>query len=101
LRSVDHDGAEEVSEVVAIAFVPKNIPHLYPNPGSGTVSYRLPESVRTPCRIELRDLSGRLVRSISVTSGTGTLDLGALAPGTYSVALPSLGADRAARFIVE
>ena len=101
LRSVDHNGAEEVSEVVAIAFVPKNIPHLYPNPGSGTVSYRLPESVRTPCRIELRDLSGRLVRSIAVTSGTGTLDLGALAPGTYSVALPSLGADRAARFIVE
>jgi hypothetical protein len=101
LRNVDLDGAEEVSEVVAIEFIPKNIPQLFPNPGSGTVNYRLPEGVRTPSRLELRDLSGRLVRSIVVTSLTGTLDLSGLAPGTYSVALPASGEGRAARFVVD
>jgi hypothetical protein len=101
LRNVDLDGAEELSEVVAIEFIPRNIPQLFPNPGSGTVSFRLPEGVRTPSRLELRDLSGRLVRSMTLTAMTGTLDLGGLAAGTYSVVLPALGEGRAARFIVE
>jgi len=100
LRNVDLDGAEEVSEVVAIEFIPENIPQLFPNPGSGIIGYRLPEGVRTPSRIELRDLSGRLVRSLTATAITGTLDLGGLAPGTYSVVVPALGAGRAARYVV-
>ncbi len=101
LRNVDLDGAEVVSEVVAIEFTPRNIPQLFPNPGSGTVSYRLPEGVRTPCRIELRDLSGRLVLSLMATAISGTMELGGLAPGTYSVVLPALGDGRAARFVVD
>ena len=98
---MDLDAAEEVSGTVAIEFIPKNIPQLFPNPGSGTVSFRLPDGVRTPAQLELRDLSGRVVRSLTVTAITGTLDLGGLARGTYSVVLPALGEGRGARYVVE
>lgn len=101
LRSVDIDGAEEVSAMINVEFSPRNILYLFPNPGSGTISYRLPEGVKPPARIDVFDLSGRMVKSMVATSETGTMDIADLKAGSYSVLLPTLGAGRAIRLVVE
>ena len=62
----DRDAGEQVS--------------IYPNPTTGTL---LLEGLTERQTIHVMDLLGQVVLSANVGSGTGRVDLGHLAPGTY------------------
>ncbi|MCB0768724.1 MAG: T9SS type A sorting domain-containing protein, partial [Flavobacteriales bacterium] len=53
---------------------------IYPNPTTGTL---LLEGLTERQTIHVMDLLGQVVLSANVGSGTGRVDLGHLAPGTY------------------
>lgn len=99
LRQVDLDGTEEISEVIALESSPEDLLRLFPNPGSGSIQYRLPEHSRLPVQLEVRDLSNRIAKLLVVGSPAGTLDLSGLVAGSYAVVIP--GSGRATQLVIE
>ena len=57
-----------------------------PNPGRGFYTLTLPES-NTPQRLDVRDMSGRILRTETVTLSTYALDLSNLPTGIYLVSI--------------
>jgi len=81
LRQVDHDGAFEYSEIVAIVSGSKNeVVRVFPNPVGDVLNYRVAdlESVQ---RIQLFDGHGKLLRETRVIDGQ--LSLNGLPKGVY------------------
>jgi hypothetical protein len=77
---IDEVSVKQVSGCVNVGIneLGKNTAFVYPNPGTGL--YRL-EGVPANSKLELRDIHGRLIRSITVT--TNELDVRDLAEGIY------------------
>jgi hypothetical protein len=89
--------ATSVEEVVAHA-----APSVHPNPGMDRVTVRFPESIGAVERMDVVDLSGRVVfRDRPAMIVSSTIDVSAWAPGTYLITLTSAkGRSGTARFVV-
>ncbi len=57
---------------------------LFPNPASGTVTLRIAE-LEGSARIQIADLSGRIVQQMEIQQAETQLELAAMAPGLYVV----------------
>lgn len=99
LRTTDIDGGSELSDVIAV-----NNDHagglvVYPNPGHGSAHVALPEGLPLPVLLIVRDLAGRVVRSLSLQRTGDPVPIEGLAGGSYL--LEALGTSATARFVVE
>lgn len=98
LRQVDQDGKASFSPVVLVGSASELA--LFPNPTSGTLSIRLPQSLSsgTP-RIRIADLTGRVMQE-QVLAESGEVDLSRLQAGTYIV-LVGEGSQQMTRKVVK
>ena len=69
---------------------------IYPNPGRGQYTIKLNECIDTQCELQLFDVSGSLVESISTTCTDGTIpfEITAITSGVYIVVLHQNGTSR-------
>lgn len=70
---------------VGIAEVAGDRMHLYPNPSNGTFQLELPKGVNGTTRVEVTDLTGRLVAQETVQGSSTGLHLEHLPNGLYTV----------------
>lgn len=98
LRNVDLDGTDGLSEIISIRYISENTLHLYPNPSKDVINYQLSYNVNKPILLEMRDVSGRIVKSLSITNSTGLIDISSISPGIYNISIPG---SKENRFIVE
>lgn len=83
---------------VGIAENAVNAPFLYPNPAADELYIRIPQG-NTASRIEIRDMSGRLVKEQSLQSSSAVA-LGEIAPGPYLVYLVMEGKTAVNRLVI-
>ncbi|MEM8765260.1 MAG: T9SS type A sorting domain-containing protein, partial [Bacteroidota bacterium] len=74
---------------------------LYPNPTTGTFTLDMPRQEDGPKEVEIYDMNGRLVRSLSVSSSTSTLETAGLQKGIYVVKLKAKGRKVSKKLVVE
>jgi hypothetical protein len=88
LKMVDVDGTFRYSEVLAIAFDKDDKLTVFPNPAQQVINVQL-QAPQGPVLLELRDAAGRLVRTMHLQSGGGTLStaivVASLARGLYYI----------------
>ncbi|GAB2947000.1 hypothetical protein GCM10027048_10020 [Hymenobacter coalescens] len=74
LRQVDTDGTNTTSDAVAVqraaAAAAAPVATVYPNPNDGRFTVKLKQAATPDTRLELLDLSGRLVRQHQLVPGT-------------------------------
>ncbi len=89
LRITDLDGSFAYSRIEAVSFDKDNkglAVHIYPNPAnSGKVTIELPGAGREPAYIQVFDLLGKEIHS--VTTAATELDVSRFSPGVYLVRL--------------
>lgn len=73
---------------------------LYPNPSSNNINIQLPTGV-SKAEVNLFDISGRLVKSATVTSSSQLVDVKDLSSGVYVLKIQSEGKVGAKQFIKE
>jgi hypothetical protein len=83
LRNVDLDGTDGLSETISIQYISENTLHLYPNPGRDMINYQLSYNVNEPILLEIRDVSGRIVKSLLITTSRGVIDISSISPGIH------------------
>jgi hypothetical protein len=83
LRSVDFDGTEEFSRVVAVRYLSSNAVQLFPNPASHEVNIQLNFIPAEQTIHVLTDLYGRTIRQFITRSQRETLTLPGILPGVY------------------
>ena len=66
---------------------------IYPNPTSGLLTVSMPVNVLVPCKLEIVDLSGRIVLGFTMTQQTQSFDISELPSGLYSYKLSSTNGD--------
>lgn len=98
LRNIDLNGSNSLSEIIDVQYISKNTIHLYPNPSRDLVNYQLPNNVNNPILLEMRDVSGRIVKSLMLTTSIGVIDISSISPGIYNISIPG---SKENRFIVE
>ncbi|MBD2767743.1 T9SS type A sorting domain-containing protein [Hymenobacter sp. BT664] len=81
------------ARATAVGFV------VFPNPGAGLLTLRLPATLAPGATLQVYDLTGRLVRQQAVPA-SHQLDLRALPAGTYTLLLCAPGQSPLARRIV-
>jgi len=101
LRQVDHDGAFEYSEVIAVnakSTIDNKQLHLFPNPVEDVLNYQVAdlESVQ---RVQLFDVNGKLLRETTVIDGQ--LSLNALPKGVYLFVLETASGQLQQRVVKE
>ncbi|MCW5900382.1 MAG: hypothetical protein KIT10_14035 [Flavobacteriales bacterium] len=102
LRIVDHDGSMKLTDIVAIDRIGGGGVVVWPNPAlDGTVYAALPQHLPLPADLLVRDLAGRLVRTLRVTSHAGPVAIEGLASGSYLLEAPALGPGSSRIFMVE
>ena len=74
---------------------------LYPNPTAGTARLELPAAWVGAARVQVLDLTGRLVRAVSFEGRAYALETSGLAPGTYFVRVQAGAAVAVQRLVVE
>ncbi|QQR87802.1 MAG: hypothetical protein IPJ76_06145 [Flavobacteriales bacterium] len=99
LRAVENDASESLSHAVTVHHDPGSRMGLHPNPSSGRVFVSLPDHVRVPCQLVLRDVSGRAVASALADGHVTGLDLARVQGGTYLI--EATGTGLSATLIVE
>ena len=87
LRQVDRDGAEEMTNIVAVYFTKRSMA-VFPNPAHGTqLTVQLPDENTAIQRAVLFDLSGKQIQSLSTDNFGGVSNTLTFAdqpmPGTY------------------
>ena len=87
LRQVDRDGAEEMTNIVAVYFTERSMA-VFPNPAHGTqLTVQLPDENTAIQRAVLFDLSGKQIQSLSTDNFGGVSNTLTFAdqpmPGTY------------------
>lgn len=74
-------------------------PEIFPNPARGMLNLRLPMDSR---RIQLSDLSGRLLRTLTASPGLSRLDISTFPPGIYVITVVAADGRRSnLRFVKE
>jgi hypothetical protein len=61
--------------------------NIYPNPAHGDVNVSLGEGIQLPCKMQLTDLTGRILQQQTITDRTTTMKTEGLAAGMYIVHL--------------
>jgi V8-like Glu-specific endopeptidase len=77
-------GMGEQSDVVLL--------EVFPNPAQGAFTVRLPEALRVADRVEVRDVTGRLVHAQRISGLSVQIDAGPWSPGGYMVSVMQDGA---------
>lgn len=76
IKQIDYNGDFDYSETIALEYIPEiEVISVYPNPFSSTLNVQLISSTKYTALVELRDPSGRLVRSSQIAIGTGMREL--------------------------
>jgi len=101
LQSVDIDGSTTLSDIIEIDHLAFGKPVVYPNPASDLVNVKLPSDLLLPTSLLIRDVSGRIVRTIDLVEKNGQLQVKGLTSGAYLLELPALGAAFTTSFMVE
>lgn len=70
----------EMSKALSVASFPIAELNIYPNPSSDIITISASEQIE---EVELKDVAGRSLRSISLNSKSATLELQSLAKGSY------------------
>ncbi|UOQ64900.1 T9SS type A sorting domain-containing protein [Hymenobacter volaticus] len=85
LKQIDNDGKFVYSPVVTVKSQNVTEVTAYPNPTSGKLTISLPqEQVSAAVNIRITDLSGRIVKTLSLPA-TNEVDLSELKAGTYLI----------------
>ena len=66
---------------------------IYPNPSPGSISVIIPDGIQLPCRLELFDLSGRLMTGFQQLQVYQNFDISGLPPGIYGYRIRSANGD--------
>ncbi|MEL6592455.1 MAG: T9SS type A sorting domain-containing protein [Bacteroidota bacterium] len=98
LKQVDFDGSFQYSNIVELQLAATvNAVSAFPNPTDGALFIQFRKAITAPIKIELYDLSGRLVRSYHFDESRPQkrfeLDLGDLPEGMYPCRIVAPGAD--------
>ena len=100
LRTTDLDGAEELSDVIAVDNDESDDSMvIYPNPSQAGAQVLLTEDMLYPATLVVRDLAGRLVRTIEAEHPGQAIRIEGLVPGSY--VLQAQGTGGGVRFVVE
>lgn len=84
LQMVDVNGRTSYSKVVTATMKPEGFAiAVYPNPAKDKITVRVFGESGNGAQAVLTDLSGKLIRSISVTAGQVDMDLTGLSSGVY------------------
>jgi hypothetical protein len=83
LRSVDFDGKEEFSRVIAVRYLSSHAVQLFPNPAGNEVNIQLNFVPAEQTTHVLTDLYGRTVTQFNTRSQRETLALPGVLPGVY------------------
>jgi hypothetical protein len=75
----------------AVSPVEFTVGSLYPNPARDSFSLRVQGTTGAPATISLYDILGRLVSVYEASDGTNTINIGALSPGLYLIAVEASG----------
>ncbi|RAK64713.1 hypothetical protein DLM85_18710 [Hymenobacter edaphi] len=105
LRQVDFDGATSVSDAVAVTRPGDGKAvaiSVYPNPNNGYFTLKLPQPAPADARLELLDLSGRVLRRLVLLPGVQQQQLAApgLAHGVYQLRLTTPAGRSVAKVVV-
>ncbi len=86
LRSIDHDGTEQVYNIVSIRSTPSE-PRLFPNPTTGRINISIPQNRRGTYTVEIRELTGKLMYKSKVNNSLSIELKTILQPGMYIAVL--------------
>jgi hypothetical protein len=100
LKMIDIDGKYTYSEVRTLTFDANGLTIVvYPNPVKDGIVYI---NTSAPCnRIELRDITGRVIKIINVQGAQHTVSLSGLTPGTYFISVMTLNGKKVQKVVVE
>ena len=70
-------------EVVGVAALPVSTFEVYPNPTNGMLNIVLETQITVGGRAVIRDVTGRVVRSLAVLDRQTSVDVSDLTPGLY------------------
>ncbi len=101
LRTVDIDGSMSLSHTISIERSVNGTISVWPNPASGLMNVSLPANVQLPAEVLIRDLQGRLVRTLRHISHDTPMTIAGLAAGSYLLEVPALGAGSSKIIMVE
>tara|TARA_R110002096_G_scaffold434692_1_gene657470 strand:+ start:106044 stop:108227 length:2184 start_codon:yes stop_codon:yes gene_type:complete len=66
---------------------PSSLIQIYPNPSEGIIKISIPTNL--PCKLEIMDLNGKLIRESILNKGQAELKLEGQSPGVYIIQLTS------------
>jgi dUTPase len=58
------------------------------------MAYNISSELQIPTNLEIRDLSGRIIKTISIISSSGIIDLEYLNPSVYFIVLNNINSIR-------
>jgi hypothetical protein len=98
---IDHVSLTEAPAGVLGTALPVPMPAVYPNPASGFATIELAPPFGREAVISLTDLTGRLIRTMTVQHATSArIGLGDIAPGVYIIKVSNAKAVASARIVV-
>lgn len=100
LRSVDRDGSTSLSELLSLQITLDMRPLIYPNPAHELVHISVPDGLWEETTMVVRDVSGRVVRTLVLEGRVTRLTLAGFRPGAYILEMPSLGPAASSTFKV-
>ncbi|HRH38664.1 MAG TPA: T9SS type A sorting domain-containing protein, partial [Flavobacteriales bacterium] len=77
------DGTSDPCGNIGVEEIGAVVPEVFPNPASGLLSVRLPQALTNAERIEVQDLTGRLVHAQRVAASNTTIDVSGWERGCY------------------
>lgn len=100
LKMIDVDGKYTYSEIRTLTFESVGLSvSVYPNPVKDGIVYI---NTSAPCnRIELRDISGRMIKTVNVQGIQNSLSLDGLSPGTYIITVITAEGNKVQKVVVE
>ena len=97
LKQVDYDGTETVSNVLNIQIV-SDIPVLYPNPTTRTLTIQTPKEL-IGSSAKLIDIDGKPVKNFLINSDNHIVDLSELSNGIYMLIMSGLNKSYKSRIV--
>ncbi|MGI8951009.1 MAG: TolB family protein [Chitinophagaceae bacterium] len=86
LKIVDKDGQFTYSKIVSVCFTASSLVRIYPNPAKNILQIEGLNS-SAPSTISIINISGNIVKQITVENNNYLFDVGSLAAGTYRVSI--------------
>ncbi len=87
IKTVDYDGAFQYSQVKFVSIGNTKAMTVFPNPASGIINVQVNSGINSATEIRLVDVSGKVVKRITVTTVNTAVPLGGISKGVYTVEL--------------